>query len=759
MFRIRRILDASSPANLVIIAQVQEILRVQFGALKEEEIASLPKKLNDALTYQFQSRLLIAQRKNDSVLAFALMMHATDIGFCYLDFIAAGKTFTGQGLGSALYERVRDEALDMGASCILMECLPDDPALSPDPVIRKQNEKRLAFYKRYDARVITGTLYETPVQVDDTDPPYLVIDSLGKPLPNGKFMRKAVRAILERKYGAMCDKVYIEKIVNSFPLSGITLRGAMQSKDKSSQYSPLPHLANNIALFANEGHEIHHIKEHGYVESPVRVRAILRELDKLSFVEKKPVKVWPDKYILGVHDADYVSFLKKACMSVAKGKSVYPYVFPIRNQDRKPVDTPLLAGYYCIDTFTPLNADAFLAARSAVDCALAGADELVSGKSKIAYALVRPPGHHAERKSFGGFCYFANTAIGANYLSQYGRVAILDIDYHHGNSQQDIFYQRADVLTISLHGNPKFAYPYFTGFADEIGEGAGYGYNINMPLAEHLQAEEYLKQIGKALKRIEDYHPAFLVIAFGLDTAKADPTGTWGLQANDFNIVGEAIGALRLPTLVVQEGGYRTQTLGINARHFFSGLHKTNCTSQPGTAKKKIVKTQNNPRRIRTKVKLVDIGTIRSLVSSSGIFSEEEVNIAAELVAEAALKGEKRSGYSFCIMELAGKILGYTCFGRVPLTESSYDLYWLVVDKDFRKQGVARQLLKVSEAAIVTAGGKQVYAETSSLNNYQSARAFYENTGFSECSKQKDFYKKGDDKVTFVKILKQENGD
>jgi acetoin utilization deacetylase AcuC-like enzyme/ribosomal protein S18 acetylase RimI-like enzyme len=753
MFSIRRILDSTAPANLVIIAQVQDILRAQFSGLKEQEIADLPKKLNDAMKYRFQSRLLVAQRSNDSVVAFALLMHATDIGFCYLDFIAVGKALTGQGLGSVLYERVREEALEMGADCILMECLPDDPALSPDPIIRKENAKRLAFYKRYGANVITGTQYESPVKPEYTDPPYLVIDTLGKALPDGKFMRKAVRAILERKYGDMCDPAYVEKVVKSFPLSGITVRGSQSANDPSINV-PVLNNRHTVALFANEGHEIHHIKEHGYVESPVRIKAILKEMGKLSFVEKKKAKVWSDKYILGVHDADYVSFLKKACLSVTKGKSVYPYVFPIRNQDRKPVDTPLLAGYYCIDTFTPLNADAYYAARTAVDCALSGAEEIVSGHNKIAYALVRPPGHHAERKSFGGFCYFANTAIGANYLSQYGKVAILDIDYHHGNSQQDIFYQRADVLTVSLHGNPKFAYPYFTGFADEMGEKAGYGYNYNIPLPEHLTPEDYLKQVEKALKRIKEYNPAYLVIALGLDTAKADPTGTWGLYAADFYKVGEAIGALNLPTLVVQEGGYRTQTLGTNARHFFSGLHKNNSVVATGKAKVKTKRFTAPAQRIRKTVKLSDVETVRSLVRTTGVFNDEEVSIAAELVAEAALKGEKKSGYSFYFIEEGGKMLGYSCFGRVPLTESSYDLYWLVVDPDFQKKGIAKQLLELTEKAVGSEGGTQLYAETSSKDNYKPARGFYQKVGFSECARQKDFYTKGDDKVTYVQLIK-----
>ncbi len=752
MFRIRRILDSTAPANRIIVAQVQDILRAQFGALKEHEISELPKKLNDALKYRFQSRLLIAQRNNDSVLGFALIMHATDIGFCYLDFMAAGKKMTGQGLGGALYQKVREEASAMGANCILMECLPDDPALSPDPIIRKQNVRRLNFYARYGAFPIIGTLYETPVKEGDTDPPYLVIDTLGQPLPDGKLMRKAVRAILERKYGEMCDPAYINKVVKS--LAGMSLRVPKKIKNEADTYRPSSEQFNRIVLIANEGHEIHHIKEHGYVESPVRIRVVLRELEKLSFIKKMTATSWPDKHILGVHDADYVSFLNKACLSVPKGKSVYPYVFPIRNQDRKPVDTPLLAGYYCIDTFTPLNADAYKAARSAVDCVLSGAQEIISGETKTAYALVRPPGHHAERKSFGGFCYFANAAIGANYLSQYGKVAILDIDYHHGNSQQDIFYKRCDVLTVSLHGNPKFAYPYFTGFADEMGEGAGYGYNLNVPLPEQLNVQDYLKHLRKALKRIEEYNPAYLVIALGFDTAKADPTGTWSLLAADFDKLGEAIGAMNFPALIVQEGGYRTQTLGINARHFFTGIHKTTNSVKPKRAIVRSKKLDSSGPRIRRIVKLSDMESIRELVKESGVFSIEEIDIAVELVADAALKGEKKSGYSFVFIEQAGRIIGYACFGRIPLTEDSFDLYWLVVDHQRRNQGIAGQLLALAEDTIKAAGGKQIFAETSSRQDYAPARAFYNKAGFVQCAWQKDFYKAGDDKVTFMKHVK-----
>jgi acetoin utilization deacetylase AcuC-like enzyme len=283
------------------------------------------------------------------------------------------------------------------------------------------------------------------------------------------------------------------------------------------------------------------------------------------------VKEYSLRHVLAVHDAAYVNYLKRACAKVPQGDSIYPYVFPIRNHARPPKELLIRAGYFCIDTFTPLNGNAFLAARRAVDCTLTAADELLAGR-RIAYALVRPPGHHAERRAFGGFCYFNNAAIAAHYLSRFGNVAMLDIDYHHGNGQQDVFYERSDVLTISIHGDPDFSYPYFTGFVDERGHGAGEGFNVNMPLPERQDGSQYRKALQRALKRLAAFRPAILVLALGFDTAKGDPTGTWHLTAADFEANGRMIGGLHLPTLVVQEGGYRTRTLGVNARQFFRGL-------------------------------------------------------------------------------------------------------------------------------------------------------------------------------------------
>jgi len=185
---------------------------------------------------------------------------------------------------------------------------------------------------------------------------------------------------------------------------------------------------------------------------------------------------------------------------------------------------------------------------------------------------VRPPGHHAERRSFGGFCYFNSAAISAHYLSSYGKVAILDIDYHHGNGQQYIFYERSDVLTVSIHGHPNRTYPYFSGFEDERGEAEGKGFNINIPLPENIDGSRYGEVLEKTLPRLMRFNPRFLVVALGLDTAKADPTGSWNLLAKDFEANGRMIGSLHLPTIVTQEGGYDNRVLGVNARSFLVGL-------------------------------------------------------------------------------------------------------------------------------------------------------------------------------------------
>jgi acetoin utilization deacetylase AcuC-like enzyme len=307
----------------------------------------------------------------------------------------------------------------------------------------------------------------------------------------------------------------------------------------------------------------------------VRIRSILRQLEKVDLFETAALRHFSEKHIRAVHDEAFVDYLKAVCLNLKADAAVYPYVLPIRNQTRPPVDKAVRAGYYCIDTFTPLTANAYPAARRAVDCTLTCCRYLLDGR-RIAYALVRPPGHHAESKVFGGFCYFNNAAVAAHYLSSYGKVAVLDIDYHHGNGTQEIFYRRRDVLTVSIHGHPRFAYPYFSGFEDEKGTAEGRGFNLNLPLGEQIDTALYRATLEKALARIVRFKPDFLIVALGLDTAKGDPTGTWNLVGDDFAANGRLIGSLGLPLLVVQEGGYDSRVLGSNARHFFTGLWEAN---------------------------------------------------------------------------------------------------------------------------------------------------------------------------------------
>ncbi len=392
----------------------------------------------------------------------------------------------------------------------------------------------------------------------------------GKPL-SAKFAKEVARAILERKYRELCPPEYVQKVSDSFQDDPVRL-SARRTKQASASHKPaVGHHRGRIAVVINDKHDIHHIRERGYVEAPVRIQVIASELQASGLVEMFPVKAYPMEHILAVHDADLVDYLRRACANTPEGKSIYPYVFPIRNATRPPKELSVRAGYYCIDTFTPINCNAFPAAKRAVDACLTAADAVLEGR-RVAYALVRPPGHHAERRSFGGFCYFSNAAVAANYFSRFGKVAIVDIDYHHGNGQQDIFYERGDVLTVSLHGDPDFAYPYFTGFADERGSGAGEGMNLNLPLPESQNGSQYRTALTAALQTVRDFSPVFLIIALGLDPAKGDPTGTWSLTPKDFELNGQLLGELQLPTLVVQEGGYRTRTLGINARHFFQGF-------------------------------------------------------------------------------------------------------------------------------------------------------------------------------------------
>ena len=572
MIRIRRVYDTVSDRDREAVEETQNVLRSRFPDISPALVERLPEELRHPEPL-FRPVLYLAETSAGRVRGFALLRHAPDVRICFLDFIAAARGETG-GVGGALYGRVRDEARALGCEGIFLETFSDEPALEADPDRRRENRARLRFYAAWGARPIEGTAYATPVGAGDPAP-ILVYDGLdGGAPPRAELVRGAIRAILERRYSEYCPPSYVDAVVESVTEDPVALRDVPPAGTASAVAAEVEAEAGQSSLIpfvVNEAHEIHHVRERGYVEAQARVASILKELDRSASFRRVEPRPYPDRRVMAVHDPEYVRYLRKVCEETPPDRSVYPYVFPIRNATRPPEDLATRAGYYCIDTFTPLNRNAWLAARAAVDCALTAADEVLAG-SWLAYALVRPPGHHAEHRSFGGFCYLNSAAIAAELLAEHGTVAILDIDYHHGNGQQDIFWRRADVLTVSLHGHPRFAYPYFSGFEDEVGAGEGKGANVNIALPERLDGPGYLRALRGALEGVERFDPRFLVVALGLDPATNDPTGTWTLGAADFRENGRAIGALALPTLVVQEGGYRTRTLGVNARNFLEGL-------------------------------------------------------------------------------------------------------------------------------------------------------------------------------------------
>jgi acetoin utilization deacetylase AcuC-like enzyme/GNAT superfamily N-acetyltransferase len=574
MFKIRRINDDTTPANRRAIEQVRRIVIERFTPLSGIKVDAYFHMLRSPAEADFAPIAFVGEGFGGAVKGAALVSYDPKLRFCYLDYLVAAVLSAGRGIGDALYRRVREEALVLGAVGIFYECLPDDPALSRNPDILRNNRARLRFYEAYGARPIVDTKYETPLKPGGDNPPYLVFDGLdrGEPLRRDAA-RSVVEAILSRKYKGYATPEYIRMVVESFRDDPVRIRPPRYVREERMEYKPVSDHLQKIALVVTDRHDIHHVRDRGYVESPVRIRAITAKIVPTGLFEIVSPREFPEKHMREVHDAGYLNYFKRVTSTIPPEEPVYAYVFPLRNQASPPRELAYRVGYYCIDVFTPLSRYAYIAARRAVDCAMTAATEILAGR-RVAYALVRPPGHHAERQAFGGFCYFNNAAIAAHFLSRYGRVAMLDIDYHHGNGQQMIFYRRRDVLTVSIHGEPAVAYPYFSGFARERGEGRGAGFNRNFPCPEHMDGERYLRVLETACAEVRRFRPSYLVVCFGLDTAKGDPTGSWSLVRSDFRSIGGRIAALGLPTLVIQEGGYYNRSIGVNAREFFRGLWK-----------------------------------------------------------------------------------------------------------------------------------------------------------------------------------------
>ncbi|GIK98013.1 MAG: acetylpolyamine amidohydrolase [Alphaproteobacteria bacterium] len=283
--------------------------------------------------------------------------------------------------------------------------------------------------------------------------------------------------------------------------------------------------------------------------------------------------------VLRVHDRGLVDFLSTVWdewQTVAPGTQPVPMSWPVRSM--RQTEPRAIAGrlaYYALDACTPITATSWQAATVAADVALTGA-ALVKNGARAAFALCRPPGHHASRDNFGGYCFLNNAAIAAQWFRDNGaaRVAILDVDYHHGNGTQAIFYDRADVMFASLHGDPVEEYPYFLGFADETGAGAGAGFNRNYPLPRGTTWDAYGPALADAAARIRGFAPDVLVVSLGVDTFEKDPISRFKLRHDDYARIGEAIAGIGAPTLFVMEGGYAVDEIGVNAVNVLLGFEQ-----------------------------------------------------------------------------------------------------------------------------------------------------------------------------------------
>ena len=309
-------------------------------------------------------------------------------------------------------------------------------------------------------------------------------------------------------------------------------------------------------------------------EVPARADHVLAELQRRKLGEVCAPAAFGADAITRVHSPRYLQFLEGAWAEwvaldpANASKDALPSVWPTRTfrSDVLPANFAARMGLFSYDAGTPLMSGTWAAARAGADCALSAAQALIDG-DQAAFALSRPPGHHAGADFFGGYCFLNNAALAAEHLRANGlqRVAILDVDYHHGNGTQAIFYERPDVFFASIHGDPRTEYPFFLGYADETGAGAGQGTNLNLPLPRGTDFAEWSAALETALSAIQKFGAQVLVISLGVDTFAGDPISGFTLQSDDYLRVGERLRKTGLPTVLVFEGGYAVAEVGVNA--------------------------------------------------------------------------------------------------------------------------------------------------------------------------------------------------
>lgn len=312
-----------------------------------------------------------------------------------------------------------------------------------------------------------------------------------------------------------------------------------------------------------------------YPESPERVKRLIDGATKAG-LDLMPPRTFDLDHIAKVHTRRYLDFLENGFAQWAELPGAHPEMMPSMRPVEAPAEYPRhilgRAGWHIMDFAGAVTADTWDSVRTSAFSALTAADLVLAGE-RAAYALCRPPGHHAYAERAGGFCYLNNAAIAAQYLRRsHRRVAILDIDVHHGNGTQAIFYDRADVLTVSIHADPAQYYPFFYGYADQRGSRAGEGYNLNLPVPVKSGDEVWRRALAEALDRIRVHGPGAIVVPLGLDAHEADPLAGGGVTTGGFAAMARMIAAADLPTVIVQEGGYLTPFLADNLAAFLGGF-------------------------------------------------------------------------------------------------------------------------------------------------------------------------------------------
>ena len=336
-----------------------------------------------------------------------------------------------------------------------------------------------------------------------------------------------------------------------------------------------------MITFYNHLHAQHHGKVEMFrgalvpcFELPARADHVLAEMQQRKLGTVQNPQSFDDSALTAIHSPRYLKFLSTAwdqwlALDPANAdRDILPSVWPTRTfrTDVEPDNFTAKVGLYSFDAGSPFTAGTWVAARAGADCALSAAQQIVNG-DRASFALSRPPGHHAGADFFGGYCFLNNAAIAAQQLRHAGmkKVAVLDVDYHHGNGTQAIFYDRPDVFFASIHADPRSEYPFYLGHADEQGQGAGLGANLNLPLPRGTDYAVWGQALQTAVAAIQTWGADAVVVSLGLDTFEGDPIAGFVLKSDDYLRMGERLAKMGLPTVLVFEGGYAVEEVGINA--------------------------------------------------------------------------------------------------------------------------------------------------------------------------------------------------